>query len=69
MNKAEVEHQMHTVCRMRRLSIHTERTYTDWIKRFGRFVLTCPQLSREEKLRLWLEQMAPHCSANSKYLC
>lgn len=36
MNKAEVEHQIHTVCRMRRLSLHTERTYAAWIKRSGR---------------------------------
>lgn len=66
MNKTELEKQIHTVCRMRRLSIHTERTYADWIKRFGRFVQTCPQLSREEKLRSWLEQMAPHCSASTQ---
>lgn len=66
MNKAELEQQIHAVCRMRRLSIHTERTYADWIRRFGRFVQACPQMSREEKLRAWLEQMAPHCSASTQ---
>lgn len=66
MNKAELEQQIHVVCRMRRLSIHTERTYAEWIRRFGRFVQSCPQLSREEKLRSWLEQMAPHCSASTQ---
>lgn len=66
MNKAEIEKQIRIVCRMRRLSLHTERTYADWIRRFGRHVLTCPQLSREEKLRSWLQEMAPHCSASTQ---
>lgn len=66
MNKAELEQRIHAVCRMRRLSLHTERTYADWIRRFGRFVQSCPQVSREEKLRAWLEQMAPHCSASTQ---
>lgn len=63
MNKTELENRIHTVCRMRRLSVHTEETYAGWINRFRQFVQTCPELSSEEKLRSWLEKMAPHCSA------
>lgn len=48
------------------MSIHTERTYADWIKRFGRHVKTCPLLPREERLRSWLQKMAPHCSASTQ---
>lgn len=66
MNKADIDEQVRVVCRMRRLSIHTERTYADWIKRFGEHVKTCPQLSREERLRSWLQKMAPHCSASTQ---
>ena len=66
MNKAELEQRISTVCRMRRLSRHTERTYTHWITRFSRHVSTCAHLTREEKLRSWLEQMAPHCSASTQ---
>jgi hypothetical protein len=51
MNKTELEQQIRTVCRMRRLSRHTER--------FVQHIATCPQLTREEKLRTWLERMAP----------
>lgn len=66
MNKAELEQRISTVCRMRRLSRHTERTYTDWIKRFVHHVSSCAHLPREEKLRSWLERMAPHCSASTQ---
>lgn len=66
MNKAEIEEQVRIVCKMRRLSIHTERTYADWIRRFGVHVLTCPQLTREERVCSWLQKMAPHCSASTQ---
>ena len=29
MNKTDIDEQVRIVCRMRRLSIHTERTYAD----------------------------------------
>jgi len=51
---------------MRRLSVHTERTYAGWIRQFSLHVKRCPQLSREEKLRSWLEHMAPQCSASTQ---
>ena len=66
MNKADIDEQVRIVCRMRRLSLHTERTYADWIKRFGQHVQTCPQLSREERVNSWLQKMAPHCSASTQ---
>lgn len=57
MNKAEIDEQVRSICRMRRLSIHTERTYADWIKRFGRHVLGCKLASREERVRSFLEKL------------
>lgn len=58
--------QVSIVCRMRRLSRHTEDCYRDWIKRFARHIKTCPQFTREERLRTWLEAMAPRCSASTQ---
>lgn len=66
MKKAELVQQISTVCRLRRLSRHTERTYSDWIKRYVQHIASCPHLTREEKLRTWLERMAPHCSASTQ---
>ena len=68
MNKAELEQRIHAVCRMRRLAVNTERSYAEKIRHFEQHVRTCPRLTREEKLRTWLEQMAPHCSASSQNL-
>ena len=35
MTKAEIEQQVHSVCRVRRFSIHTEQTYLGWIRRYS----------------------------------
>lgn len=46
MNKTETDKQVRLVCRMRRLSRHTEATYSGWITRFGAHVKTCAHLPR-----------------------
>jgi len=66
MTKAEIEQQVHSVCRVRRFSIHTEQTYLGWIRRYSAHVASHADLTREEKLRTWLEHMAPHCSASTQ---
>jgi integron integrase len=58
--------QVRITCRMRRLSRHTENTYAGWIARFARHVKTCAHLSREERVRSYLEKMAPRCSASTQ---
>ena len=36
--------QVRMICRMRRLSRHTETTYAGWIARFGAHVKACGEL-------------------------
>ena len=64
MNKHEMDERVRLVCRMRRLSRHTEETYAGWIRRFGEHVRTCAEMPREDRVRLFLEKLAP-CSAAS----
>ncbi len=64
MTKSEILEQTKITCRVRRLSLHTERTYSHWISRFSDHIATCPKETRENRLRLFLEGLAP-CSAAS----
>jgi hypothetical protein len=41
MKLEEMLEQVRMVCRMRRLSMHTEVTYAGWIARFGAHVKAC----------------------------
>lgn len=66
MTKTEMSEQVKLVCRMRRLSRHTEETYAGWIARFGVHVRTCAHLSREDRVRTYLEKLAPRCSASTQ---
>lgn len=66
MTKTEMEEQVRLVCRMRRLSRHTENSYAGWIARFGKHVKTCAHLAREERVRSYLEKLAPRCSASTQ---
>lgn len=66
MTKTEIDEQVRLVCRMRRLSRHTEETYAGWIARFGGHVKTCVHLSREDRVRTYLEKLAPRCSASTQ---
>lgn len=63
MKLQEMLEQVRLVCRMRRLSRHTEVTYAGWIARFGEHVKTCPKFSREDRVCTFLERLAPRCSA------
>jgi hypothetical protein len=66
MTLTDTLEQVRTTCRMRRLSRHTEDTYAGWIARFARHVSTCPDLSREDRVRSYLEHLAPRCSASTQ---
>lgn len=66
MTKTEIDEQVRLVCRMRRLARHTEQTYAGWIARFGGHVKTCAHLSREDRVRTYLEKLAPRCSASTQ---
>lgn len=66
MTKVETLEQVRLVCRMRRLSRHTEDTYLGWIARFVEHVRTCAQAGREERVRLFLEKLAPRSSASTQ---
>jgi integron integrase len=59
MNKQETLKRVREVCRVRRLSIHTEQSYVGWIARFCEHVRGCAGVeSREERVRLFLDGMA-----------
>lgn len=63
MTKQETLHQSRQVCRVRRLSIHTEESYIGWIRQFCDHVKRCGDIQREEKVRLFLEELAPRTAA------
>ncbi len=66
MNLRDTLEQVRLTCRMRRLSRHTEESYAGWIVRFARHVASRAEESREERVRSFLEQMAPCCSASTQ---
>lgn len=66
MTKAETIEQVRIVCRTRRLSIHTENCYAGWIARFCDHAKNCASLSREERLRLFIEHLAPRSAASTQ---
>ena len=66
MKLAEMLEQVRLTCRMRRLSYHTETCYTGWITRFARHIQTCPPNNREERVRSYLEKLAPRTSASTQ---
>jgi len=67
MKLAEMLEQVRITCRMRRLSYHTETCYTAWISRFAQHIITCaPDTTREERVRSYLEKLAPRCSASTQ---
>lgn len=66
MKLSDMLEQVRIVCRMRRLSIHTESCYTGWIARFARHIQATSDMSREDRVRSYLEKLAPHCSASTQ---
>lgn len=67
MKKEEVIQKVRTVCRMRRLSLKTERCYLHWILRFARHIAGHSRdCSREEKVRSFLEVLAPRSAASTQ---
>lgn len=66
MKLSDMLEQVRIVCRMRRLSRHTESCYSGWITRFARHIQSTASLSREERVRTYLEKLAPRCSASTQ---
>lgn len=63
MTTKEAKQAVHDVCRVRRLSRHTADTYAHWIARYCQHAKAQPTASSEEKIRTFLEAMAPHSAA------
>jgi integron integrase len=66
MNITDTLEQVRIVCQMRRLSRHTESCYAGWIARFAKHVAQHADLPREEKVRLFLEKLAPKSAASTQ---
>lgn len=66
MNLTDTLEQVRIVCRMRRLALHTEQCYAGWIARFARHVKTLGDVTREERVRSYLEKLAPRSSASTQ---
>jgi integron integrase len=63
MTKQEMLTKASTVCQVRRLSRHTESSYLGWLARFADHSQAHASESREDRIRLFLEQLAPHSAA------
>jgi integron integrase len=66
MTKDETLKQVRVVCRVRRLSYETEKSYSGWIVRFISFMRTCLKQPREERIRLFLEKLAPRSAPSTQ---
>lgn len=63
MNTTEARKAVYDVCRVRRLSRHTADTYAHWIARYCQHAKVHSSASSEDKIRTFLEAMAPHSAA------
>jgi len=67
MKPDEIETRVRTVCRLKHWSYKTEVAYLAQIRRFTAFVRSQPAgLSSEEKVRAFLESIAPHVAAKTQ---
>lgn len=67
MKKSEILARVQAICRTRHLSLHTERAYMAQAARFVAFCAARPALvAAEDRVRAWLEDMAPHCAAKTQ---
>lgn len=66
MTKTETITAVRTVCRMRRLSRHTESGYLGWILRYRDHLRAHPNEQREAAVRSFLEALAPRSSASTQ---
>ena len=66
MTKREMEEAVGRVCVVRRLSRHTEAAYLFWLRRFFEFVKGHREMGREERVRLFLEELAPLVAASTQ---
>jgi integron integrase len=67
MKKQEMVAEVRKVCRMRRFSRHTEEGYLWWLVKFVDHIAKLPvETAREEKIRSFLEKLAPHSAASTQ---
>jgi integron integrase len=66
MTKQEMANEIRRVCRVRRLSRHTEGCYLGWCLRFADFAAERREMGREERVRLFLESLAPVTAASTQ---
>jgi integron integrase len=57
--------------RLKHWALTTERSYVAWAHKYTAFVKrgTCGRSSSEEKVRAYLESIAPHCAAKTQNQC
>jgi hypothetical protein len=58
MNKTEALRRVRDVCRVRRLSRHTEDCYAQWVGRFIAHIRQCREMNREERVASFLHGLA-----------
>ena len=66
MTKQEMLTAASTVCQVRRLSRHTESCYLGWLARFADHSAAHHTLSREDRIRIFLETLAPNSAASTQ---
>lgn len=69
MKKGEILERVRIVCRTRHFKWTTEQSYSQQIARFLDFCIAHPDLTKpEERVRGWLEEMAPRVAAKTQAL-
>ena len=63
MKTSEAIALVHKTCQLARKSRHTASTYAGWVARYCEHAKRCPAGTSEDKLRTFLEALAPHCAA------
>lgn len=63
MKKADAVGLVYKVCQVRRLSRHTANSYAGWVARYCEHLRGCGDGSSEDKVRLFLEGIAPVVAA------
>lgn len=54
---------VHKTCQLSRKSRHTALSYAGWVGRYCQHLKTCGPGNSEQKVRSFLEELAPRCSA------
>ena len=63
MKTADAIALVHKTCQLSRKSRHTALSYAGWVARYCEHLRTCGTGTSEQKVRSFLEELAPRCSA------